>query len=148
MGQQQLLLLVLGIIIVAIASMVGIQAFNDGRRKSAGDDLVTVSSRIAAEGTAWVLRHPTFGGGGDSPSGITFAEIGYTPEVDGTYLAGGGVYTITSDAGSFTISGVESTYGMYVVTRVWGPTSNCMVTISRAGSAPTTPTAPGACTGW
>ncbi|MBZ0090081.1 MAG: hypothetical protein K8H90_06865, partial [Thermoanaerobaculia bacterium] len=69
----------LGIIIVAIASIVGISAFNDGRRKAAGDDLVSVGARVSAEGAAWVLRPVTFGGGGNSPVGITFEKIGYTP---------------------------------------------------------------------
>lgn len=146
MGQQQLLLLVLGILIVGIATVVGISAFNDGRRKAAGDELVSVGARVAAEGAAWVLRPSSFGGGGGSPVGITFEKIGYAPGV--TYVAGSSTFTVASDATSFTISGTETTNGMYLVSRVFGATAGCVVTVSQSGSVPTTPTLPAGCSGW
>jgi hypothetical protein len=148
MGQQQILLLVVGIVIVAIATVVGLSAFGENRRKAAADELVTVGTRVASEATAWVLRHPTFGGGGNDPSGLSFDALGYETDADGDYLAGGGAYTLSADATSFVLRGEETTHQMHVVVAVFGPTSGCVVTESGAGAAPETPTMPGGCAGW
>ena len=48
MGQQQLLLLVLGIVIVGLAVVVGIQAFSENQKKSNADALVNDAIRIAS----------------------------------------------------------------------------------------------------
>ena len=49
MGQQQLLLLVLGIVIVGLAVVVGIQAFSENQKKSNADALVNDAIRIASD---------------------------------------------------------------------------------------------------
>ena len=43
MGQQQLLLLVLGIIIVSLAVVVGIDAYSDNQAKSSEDAMVNTA---------------------------------------------------------------------------------------------------------
>ena len=80
MGQQQLLLLVLGIAIVAMATVAAISIFEEGAKKYEEDrehqhmlDLVT---RIQV----WKLKPVIFGGGGDTPpndfSSFTLVSIG------------------------------------------------------------------------
>ena len=63
MGQQQLLLLVLGIVIVGLAVVVGIQAFGENQKKANSDALVNDGVRIASDAQAWILKPAAFGGG-------------------------------------------------------------------------------------
>ena len=69
MGQQQLLLLVLGIVIVGLAVVVGIQAFSENQKKANADALVMTGMRIATEAQAW-LRKPAAFGGAVSANGV------------------------------------------------------------------------------
>jgi Tfp pilus assembly protein PilE len=71
MGQQQLLLIILGVIVVGIAVAVGITMFTDNaisaNRDAVTNDLVNLSSRAQQ-----YYRRPTsLGGGGNSFSGLT-----------------------------------------------------------------------------
>ncbi len=79
MGQQQLLLLVLGIVIVGLAVVVGIQAFNENQRKANADALVSDAIRIGSDIQAWKLKPKAFGGGAEATNwtGITFDQLGY-----------------------------------------------------------------------
>lgn len=79
MGQQQLLLLVLGIVIVGLAVVVGIQAFSENQKKSNADSLVNDAIRIVSDAQAWKLKPSAFGGGASATSwtGLSFGQIGY-----------------------------------------------------------------------
>lgn len=77
MGQQQLLLLVLGIVIVGLAVVVGIQAFGENQKKANSDALVNDGVRIASDTQAWVLKPQAFGGGNGSFADVTFQQLGY-----------------------------------------------------------------------
>ncbi|MDZ4699567.1 MAG: hypothetical protein SH809_07670 [Rhodothermales bacterium] len=86
MGQQQLLLLVLGIVIVGLAVVVGIQAFSENKKKANADALVNDAIRIASDAQAWKLKPAAFGGGADETlnvgfTGLLLGQMGY--EVDG-----------------------------------------------------------------
>ena len=83
MGQQQLLLLVLGIVIVGLAVVVGIQAFGENQKKANSDALVNDGVRIASDAQAWVLKPKAFGGGAGKFTGIDLTKLGYTLS-DGT----------------------------------------------------------------
>jgi hypothetical protein len=81
MGQQQLLLLVLGIVIVGLAVVAGINAFSENRKKANADAMVNDAVRIASDIQAWVLKPEAFGGLGDEGgdySSVTFNDIGYS----------------------------------------------------------------------
>lgn len=84
MGQQQLLLLVLGIVIVGLAVVVGIQAFGENQKKANADALVNDAIRIASDAQAWLLKPAAFGGGADAGVFTDFdlEQVGY--EVDAT----------------------------------------------------------------
>ncbi|PIQ62839.1 MAG: hypothetical protein COV99_04940 [Bacteroidetes bacterium CG12_big_fil_rev_8_21_14_0_65_60_17] len=79
MGQQQLLLLVLGIVIVGLAVVVGIQAFSENMKKANADALVNDAVRVASEIQAWKLKPAAFGGGADETgfANLTLAKLGY-----------------------------------------------------------------------
>ncbi|NQV73619.1 hypothetical protein HQ496_10880 [bacterium] len=80
MGQQQLLLLVLGIVIVGLAVVVGIQAFSENQKKANADALVNDAIRVASDAQAWKLKPGAFGGGASAAdwTGLNFGQIGYT----------------------------------------------------------------------
>ncbi|MBO6576706.1 MAG: hypothetical protein JJ896_13840 [Rhodothermales bacterium] len=79
MGQQQLLLLVLGIVIVGLAVVVGIQAFSENQKKANADALVNDAIRIASDAQAWKLKPAAFGGGASATNwtGLTLLQLGY-----------------------------------------------------------------------
>lgn len=79
MGQQQLLLLVLGIVIVGLAVVVGIQAFSENQKKANADAVVNDAIRIASDAQAWKLKPAAFGGGASAVewTGLTFDQMGY-----------------------------------------------------------------------
>ena len=82
MGQQQLILLVLGIVIVGLAVMIGIQAFNENSKKANLDNLVVDAIDIATTAQVWMLKPGIYGGGNNSCattcnwSSVTFTNLG------------------------------------------------------------------------
>ena len=97
MGQQQLLLLVLGIVIVGLAVVVGISAFSENRIKSNADAGVTDALRITSDVQAWALKPGQFGGmlSSQTLADVTFAAIGY-PASSGNYTNVNGVFTLST----------------------------------------------------
>lgn len=63
MGQQQLLLLILGVIIVGIAIIVGIQMFGAQSTESNKDGLTASLTNISADAYQFKIRPRTLGGG-------------------------------------------------------------------------------------
>ncbi len=70
MGQQQVLLLVLTIVIVSIAVYIGINFFGDMMRQRHVDLLVNHAVHIASEATTWRSKSTPFLGGGGSYSDL------------------------------------------------------------------------------
>jgi len=133
MGQQQLLLLVLGIVIVGLAVVVGIQAFGENQKKANADAITNDVIRIASDAQAWSLKPTAFGGGNGAFTGVTFEKLGYTATGAGT----AGVYTNLNastatggansgyklsgiGASTLTITGCNATRGNQVVASVTG----------------------------
>lgn len=79
MGQQQLLLLVLGVVIVALAVVVGIAAFEEHEVKTQYDLATNDAVQIAGELIAWRGKSATFGGGeGDQfLESASFSDLGF-----------------------------------------------------------------------
>jgi hypothetical protein len=100
MGQQQLLLLVLGIVIVGIAVVAGIQAFSEGKEKAQRDAAVSDAMRIISDTQAWKLKPTAFGGGDTGTddadfSDVTFQALGITAlQGDGKYATTNGCYNL------------------------------------------------------
>ncbi len=116
MGQQQLLLLVLGIVIVGLAVVVGIQAFSENQKQANADQMVNDSIRIASDSQAWKLKPSAFGGGASATNwtGLDFGQMGYTVGDQGLhpgtaaaadqYENLNGVYDIASAGATLTIT--------------------------------------------
>ena len=79
MGQQQLLLLVLGIVLVGLAVVVGIQRFNEARRQATIDQLVFDLRMTMETIRVWSEKPAALGGPRNiyAFSNFTFAQVGY-----------------------------------------------------------------------
>ncbi|MEX0822346.1 MAG: hypothetical protein WD021_09395 [Rhodothermales bacterium] len=106
MGQQQLLLLVLGIVIVGLAVVVGIQAFGENQKKANADALVNDAIRIASDAQAWKLKPAAFGGGANETGfeNLSLPQMGYEL-TDGAYENLNGRFSIAATAASVIITG-------------------------------------------
>ena len=121
MGQQQLLLLVLGIIIVGLAVVVGLQVFERSQKIQNADALVNDAVALAADVQAWSLKSTVMGGGGNSFEGASFTALGYTTTPDGDYEHPDGVFVLTVDGpGQVTLVGCNARLGNEVTTVVTG----------------------------
>jgi len=74
MGQQQLLLIVLGIILVAVALVVGISLFRENAVDQKRHNLINECINLAAMAQQYFLKPTTYGGGGQSIT-QTAAEV-------------------------------------------------------------------------
>ena len=110
MGQQQLLLLVLGIVIVGLAVVVGIQAFGENQKKANADALVNDGVRIASDAQAWALKPQAFGGpaAGEDVGDATFQDLGYEASATDVYSNLNGIFQLTSAAAQLTIDGCSA----------------------------------------
>ncbi len=70
MGQQQLLLIVLGVIVVGIAVVVGINLFNANAEASAQDSLVSQGTNIGALAQQYYKKPTAMNGGGNTFTGF------------------------------------------------------------------------------
>lgn len=141
MGQQQLLLLVLGIVIVGLAVVVGIQAFSENQKKANADALVNDAIRIASDAQAWMLKPQAFGGGNNSCattcdwSGISFAQLGY-PVTSGAYTNLNGSFGVSASGADLTITATSATNGNQVTVVVNGTQpDNITTTVDTSYSA-------------
>lgn len=71
MGQQQLLLIVLGVIIVGIAVVVGINVFTASSVQANSDALVADCTNLAAMAQQYYRKPTALGGGGNKFAGWT-----------------------------------------------------------------------------
>jgi hypothetical protein len=69
MGQQQLLLIILGVIIVGIAIAVGISMFSSGTIQANKDAIINDLNNLAANAYQYRIRPTTMGGGGGGYTG-------------------------------------------------------------------------------
>ncbi len=96
MGQQQLLLIVLGVIVVGIAVVVGITAFGKNAEQANKDAVANDLVSIAAQAQQVYRRPVQLGGTGGTFIGMTMTDIGIIP-VSGTGFANAnGTYSIST----------------------------------------------------
>ncbi len=135
MGQQQLLLLVLGIVIVGLAVVVGIQAFSENQKKANADALVNDAIRVASDLQAWKLKPKAFGGGSDATgfTGASLEQLGYQTGTNGCsageYGNLNGCFALDlSDVNAPEITGTSSTNSNQVTVTVTGTTPDDITT--------------------
>jgi hypothetical protein len=126
MGQQQLLLLVLATVIVGLATVAGIQAFEQGQTRANQDALTQTAVKIASDIQAKAKEPSQFGGydgvldsAAASTGGVSLSSLGYETS-SGVYQAADGECVI-SKGGSNTASPsnggqVSSASGSIIVT--------------------------------
>ena len=91
MGQQQLLLIVLGVIIVGIAVVVGINLFNANAEEAAKDGVVSDNTNLGAMAQQFYKKPLSMGGGGNTfdqggPTGNGFEiPVSLATTANGTY---------------------------------------------------------------
>ncbi len=78
MGQQQLLLIVLGVIIVGIAIAVGISMFKSNAQSSNRDQVINDLNNLAAKAQQYYRKPTSMAGGGQSFNGfaLSASDIG------------------------------------------------------------------------
>ena len=86
MGQQQLLLIILGVIIVGIAIAVGLSMFSAQSAQSAKDAIINDLNNIAANAYQFRIRPTSMGGGGGSYSNYSIPNKMKT-NANGSYTA-------------------------------------------------------------
>jgi len=103
MGQQQLLLLVLATVIVGLATVAGIQAFEQGQTRANQDALTSTAVKIASDIQARIKEPSQFGGYDgsleDANGSITLDELGYSAS-GAEYEAADGTCAILDGGGS------------------------------------------------
>jgi hypothetical protein len=70
MGQQQLLLLLIGVVLVGFAVLAGLEALQRHYRQDAADGLLDRSLTIASHAVYWKTRNDAFAGGDQSYSAL------------------------------------------------------------------------------
>ena len=123
MGQQQLLLLVLGIFIVATAVVIALTSFDENFKKANADAMISDAMRIANSAQAWKLRPAAFGGQDESLkttpqnfTGFTLAAIS-VPE---PYINEHGSFTYNADALGLVIVGENTVHNNRITLTVDG----------------------------
>jgi hypothetical protein len=114
MGQQQLLLIILGVIIVGIAIAVGISMFSSGSIQSNRDGLINDMNNLAANAYQYRIRPTTMGGGGGTYTGYII-PLKLVSNENGSFAATAGAssvtFTGTSGQGYGTVAAVCDSTG-------------------------------------
>lgn len=108
MGQQQLLLIILGVIIVGIAIAVGLSMFSSSSISSNKDATINDLNNLFANGYQYRIRPASMGGGGGKYTGYTLPTSLASNE-NGSYVvkvddADHITFTGTSGAGYGTVA--------------------------------------------
>ena len=128
MGQQQLIPLVLATVIVGIAIVVGIRAFNENSIKANSDALVQDMVRMANDAQAWKQKPAPFGGQAEGAhknvvadfTGATMDSLGYSTGGDGVYENLNGSFTLEYTTSELTLHGCNDVKDNYVKLQVTG----------------------------
>ena len=109
MGQQQLLLIVIGVIIVGIAIVVGIKLASTSAQSANRDAVIADLNNIGAFAQQYYRKPTALGGGGNSFTGFTIPP-NLTKTGNGTYtLSGTPGTTVVTIVGTGTETGNDGT---------------------------------------
>ena len=101
MGQQQLLLIVIGVIIVGIAIVVGIQLASTSAQSANRDAVIADLNNLGAFAQQYYRKPTTMGGGGNSFANWTIPP-NLTKTANGTYTLSGTPGTVVTIVGTGT----------------------------------------------
>ena len=108
MGQQQLLLIILGVIIVGIAIAVGITMFSSSSIQSNKDAIINDLNNLAANAYQFRIRPQTMGGGGGAYNTGGSGGAGYVIPLKLASNANGAYTTTSVTSASITFKGVST----------------------------------------
>ena len=134
MGQQQLLLIILGVIIVGIAVAVGITMFQDNAVDQNRNMVIADLQNLAAKAQQYFAKPTTLGGGGNDFSGLTANAAGLAI-LAGTAFTNNanGTYTIKT-AGTAGLAGVVVLKGIGKTAQSDGTFPTYELTVSSTGT--------------
>lgn len=111
MGQQQLLLIVLGVIIVGIAVVVGINTFSASSVQANRDAVLSDLMNVANMAQQHYKKPGMMGGGGNTYDGSATGSVAFAIPANLATTANG-TYAITANApGSITLQGIGTETG-------------------------------------
>ncbi len=122
MGQQQLLLIVLGVIIVGIAIVVGINLFNANAEESAKDTMASEGTNLAALAQQFYKKPVALGGGGNVFDASHGHPTGFAIPTKLATSGTGGTWGLVVDDQTVTLTGtptLESGYDWEVTVDVF-----------------------------
>ena len=122
MGQQQLLLIVLGVIVVGIAVVVGINLFNASAEEANKDGIVSDCTNLGAMAQQYYKKPSSMGGGANSFVGWSIPS-GLDSTANGTYAASG----LSATNCTLTGTPLEATYTWTVTTTVSSSTISTVI---------------------
>ncbi len=134
MGQQQLLLIILGVIIVGIAVAVGITMFQDNAVDQNRSAVIADLTTLSAKAQQYYAKPVSLGGGGNSFVGLTadatgvgiLASTAFTNNANGTYTvktAGTATTVVLHGVGKTALNdGSFCSYDMTVTNQTQTPT--------------------------
>ena len=132
MGQQQLLLLVLGIVLVAVAIVASFMIFDENLKKSNAESLVSDGVNIAISAQSWKVRPPTFGGQSGTSrndpmdyTGFSFNAI----SIDSPHVTANGEFSFSADSRGLIIIGQNKDLGNQVTLTVDGLTEKDIIAV-------------------
>jgi len=109
MGTQQLLLIVLGVIIVGIAVVVGINIFGSNAEQANKDALTQDCLRIAAAAQGFYRKPTMLGGGNNDFTGITIEDCGMSADITGNGTNVNGTYALSgASPTALTVTGTSA----------------------------------------
>ncbi len=104
MGQQQLLLIILGVFIIGIAIVLGVTMFEDNAVSSDRDAVQADLAEIASKAQAYYRKTAEFGGGGNSFASLTADSVGMALLVSSSFSDNtNGTYTIKTAGTATTV---------------------------------------------
>ena len=133
MGQQQLLLLVLATVIVGLATVAGIQAFDQGQTRANLDANTQTAVKIASDAQAKIKEPSQFGGYDDNMSdatgNINLGELGYEVNSSSEYVTNDGDCTMDNSSDPIEVT-CQSGQSKAVV-QISGTTSDSLETTTQ-----------------
>lgn len=127
MGQQQLLLIILGVMIVGVAIAVGITMFRDNAVSTNRDAIANDLMHLAAKAKHFYKRPTSMGGGGHSFVGLTADAAGMLNLVTTNFSNNNNASYVIKTAGSATSVEFRAT-GKAPLDNGTFPIMDCVVT--------------------
>jgi Tfp pilus assembly protein PilE len=124
MGQQQLLLIILGVIVVGIAVAVGITMFTDNAQSANRDAVTNDLVNLASRAQQYYRRPTALGGGQGSFVGLAVTQLtSKTINSNGTYAMGTPTATSVVITGTGTETGFDGSTKVKVEMTVYADSS-------------------------